>query len=102
MILDLYFWSFKMSITQAKIDRCIDLVKKYGGTKLILFGSALENPENANDLDLACDGINGWEFFELGAKLEELIEAPVDLIPMSPPTRFLNYIEKQGKVIYQS
>jgi predicted nucleotidyltransferase len=68
---------------------------------LILFGSALEDPENANDLDLACDGVEGWKIFELGARLEELIAAPVDLIPLSLSTRFTKYVEKQGKVIYR-
>ena len=91
-----------MFITQEKLNRCIDLVKKYGGTKLVIFGSALENPETGNDLDLACDGVEGWEIFELGARLEELMAGPVDLIPLTPPTRFTKYIEKQGKVIYET
>ena len=91
-----------MFITQEKLNRCIDLVKKYGGKKLVIFGSALENPETANDLDLACDGVEGWEIFELGARLEELMAGPVDLIPLTPPTRFTKYIEKQGKVIYET
>ncbi len=91
-----------MFITQEKLNQCIELVKKYGGTKLLLFGSVLENPENANDLDFACDGVEGWKIFELGARLEELMAGPVDLIPLSPPTRFTKYIEKQGKIIYET
>ena len=90
----------KMSITQEKINKCIDIVKEYGGTKLILFGSALEDPQNANDLDLACEGVDGWKIYELGARLEELISTNVDLVPLSPKTRFTKYLEKQGKVIY--
>ncbi len=91
-----------MVITQEKLNQCIELVKEYGGTKLLLFGSFLEDPENANDLDLACDGVWGWKIFELGARLEELMRMPVDLIPLSPPTRFTRYIEKQGKIIYEA
>lgn len=90
-----------MLITQEKLNQCIELVKKYGGTKLLLFGSVLEDPENANDLDLACDGVEGWKIFELGARLEELMAGPVDLIPLSPPTRFTKYIEKKGRIIYK-
>ncbi|UCE05089.1 MAG: nucleotidyltransferase domain-containing protein [bacterium] len=91
-----------MSISKAQINKCIALVKEFGATKLILFGSALENPEEAYDIDLACDGIAGWKFFELGARLEESISAPVDLVPLTPPTRFTKYIEKKGRIIYES
>ena len=91
-----------MLLMQEKLNQCIELVKEYGATTLLLFGSALENPETANDLDLACDGVEGWKIFELGARLEELMAGPVDLIPLTPPTRFTKYIEKQGKVIYET
>ena len=91
-----------MPISKEQIDKCISLSKEFGATKLILFGSVLENPEKANDIDLACDGIDGWKIYELGARLEELISASVDLVPLTPATRFTRYIEKKGDVIYAS
>lgn len=90
-----------MSVNQKMIDTCISLARKYGATKLILFGSALEDPKNAADIDLACDGIDGWEFFEFGAKLEELVSVPIDILPLQPPTRFTKYIERKGRTIYE-
>lgn len=45
-----------MSISQTHLDRAITLAKAYGATRLILFGSALVQPQQARDLDLACDG----------------------------------------------
>ena len=90
-----------MAITKEQIEKCTELVKQYGASKLILFGSALENPATARDLDLACDGVDGWKFFELGGLLEELVSVPVDLIPLSPPNRFTKYIEKKGRIIYE-
>jgi len=50
-----------MGIQQAQIERAIALAKAYGATRLILFGSALEAPAQAKDLDLACDGVPGWK-----------------------------------------
>lgn len=91
-----------MPISKNQIDRCVSLAREYGAKKMILFGSALENPERANDLDLACEGIEGWSLFEFGARLEELLLVPVDLVPLSPPTRFTRYVEKKGRVIYES
>jgi len=84
------------------IVKCVSLAKEYGAHKLILFGSGLEEPETANDLDLACDGIAGWKLFEFGARLEELLSIPIDLVALTPATRFTKYIEKKGRIIYES
>ena len=91
-----------MGIDRSQIERCIILAKEFGTKKLILFGSALEDPENAKDLDLACEGLSGWKIFELGAKVEEELHIPVDIFPLSPITRFTKYIEKKGEIIYES
>ncbi len=88
-----------MSIEQEQLDRAIAIAKLYGATRLILFGSAAIKPEEAGDLDLACDGVDGWEFYELGARLEEELKIPLDLISLNPPTRFTRLVERKGKVL---
>ena len=88
-----------MAIRQEQIDRAVALAKSYGATRLILFGSAAATPEQARDLDLACDGIAGWKFYELGARLEEELRIPLDLVSLSPPNRFTRLIERRGKVL---
>jgi len=88
-----------MAIQPKHLERIIELAKAYGATRLILFGSVLTEPARANDLDLACDGVNGWKLYELGAAIEEEIEASLDLVPLSPPNRFTRMIERSGKVL---
>ena len=88
-----------MAIRQEQIDRAVALAKAYGATRLILFGSAAATPEQAKDLDLACDGVAGWKFYELGARIEEELRIPLDLVPLSPPNRFTRLIERRGKVL---
>lgn len=88
-----------MAISKAQIERAVILSRDYGSTRLILFGSAATTPETAQDIDLACDGIVGWRIFELGARLEEELKTPVDLIPLSPSTPFTKIVERQGKVL---
>ena len=89
-----------MKIQQEHLNRAIELAKTYGVTRLLLFGSAATNLEQAKDLDLACDGIIGWKLYELGARLEEELNVPLDLVPLSPPSRFTDVIERRGKVLY--
>ncbi len=86
-----------MPFNQQQFDKITSLAKSYGATKLILFGSARDNPETARDIDLACDGISGWRLYELAARLEDEINAPLDLVSLVPPTRFTQMIERNGR-----
>jgi predicted nucleotidyltransferase len=89
-----------MAIRQEQLERAIVLAKTYGATRLILFGSAATKPDQARDLDLACDGVAGWKLYELGARLEEELRIPLDLVPLTPPTPFTRLIERRGRVLF--
>lgn len=88
-----------MGISTKQIEKSVKIAKEYGAKRLIIFGTALENPEQARDLDLACDGIDGWKLFEFGDRLEAELQMSVDIIPLNPPTRFSRYIEAKGKIL---
>lgn len=88
-----------MSIRPEQLERAVELARHYGATRLILFGSALTQPERARDLDLACDGVPGWNLFALGAALEEELKLSLDLVPLSPPTAFTRLIEREGRTL---
>jgi len=88
-----------MAINQSQIEKLVSLARAYVATRLILFGSALESQETARDLDLACDGVQGWKLYALAARLEEELHTPLDIIPLSPPTRFTRLIESKGRVL---
>jgi len=86
-----------MNISDEQFNRIIKLAQEYGANKLILFGSMLINPKEARDIDLACDGVSGWKLFELAARLEDELHIPLDLLPLSPQTRFTSLVERQGR-----
>lgn len=86
-------------IGKTQIERIKTIAKSYGATRLIIFGSALDMSKEARDLDLACEGVAGWKLYELAARLEEELRMPIDLIPLSPPTRFTRLIENRGKAL---
>jgi predicted nucleotidyltransferase len=88
-----------MAIGQPQLQKIISLAKAYGAVRLILFGSSVETPDQARDIDLACDGVPGWKLYELAARLEEELHAPLDIVPLSPPSRFTRLIERRGKVL---
>jgi len=88
-----------MAIGQPQLQKIISLAKAYGAVRLILFGSSVETPEQTRDIDLACEGVPGWKLYELAARLEEELHAPLDIISLSPPSRFTRLIERRGKVL---
>ena len=91
-----------MAVSQENINDAIELAKEFGATHLLLFGSALDDSENANDLDLGISGIDNSKFFLFGGKLENLINISVDLVPLDMDSPFVDYIKKHGKYIYGS
>ncbi len=88
-----------MIINKTQVEKILSLAKKYGATRLILFGSATKIRKKARDLDLACDGVPGWKLYEFAALLEQELKTSLDIVPLSPQTRFTKYIEKKGKVL---
>lgn len=88
-----------MILTKLLIEKIVSMSKAYGATRLILFGSAADRPEEARDIDLACDGVPGWKLYELAARLEEELNTPLDIVPLSPPTHFTKLIEARGKAL---
>jgi len=91
-----------MAVTQQHIDKAIELAKEYGATKVLLFGSALTDPENANDLDIGVFGIPDEHFFQFGGTLDIELGFNVDVIPLKQKSPFVEYIIKHGKYIYES
>ena len=87
-------------LTREAIERCKAVAKQFGANRLVLFGSAAES-HTARDIDLACDGVTGWDFFRFGAALEEALSMPVDLVPLRDD-RFSKYVTSRGQVIYES
>lgn len=85
-----------MNIGKETFDTITSIAKKYGATQIILLGSALENPAEVRDIDLACGGVLGWKLFELSARLENALHIIIDLIPLTSSTRFARHIEAHG------
>ena len=88
-----------MAVSNIQIKKIVAVAKAYGATRLILFGSALETPGKARDIDLACDGVPGWKLYELAARLEEDIKTNLDIVPLTPSTKFTKLIEQKGKAL---
>jgi predicted nucleotidyltransferase len=89
-------------ITNEQINTCTDIARRFGARRLVLFGGAAEDPARARDIDLLCDGVEGLDFFRMGAEMEERTQAVIDLVPMAPATRFTRYVLDRGKILHEA
>lgn len=81
------------------IERIITVAKEYGATRLILFGSYADNPSEAHDIDLACDGIQGWKLYEFAGHLENELQILLDIVALTPSSSLTQRIESEGTVL---
>ncbi len=86
-----------MKIGKPEFEKIVSIAKSYGATRIILFGSILESPDKAKDLDIGCDGVNGWKLFTLASRLEEELMTSLDIVTLTPASRFTRLIEARGK-----
>ena len=77
----------------------IRYAKKYGISKVYLFGSSLAQ-DDYNDIDLAIYGIKPGLFFKFYGELMRNLPKPIDLIDLSEKSLFNQLIEKNGVIIY--
>jgi predicted nucleotidyltransferase len=88
-------------MNETMIERCADIARAFGVKKLILFGTAAESLETAADVDFACEGIEGWDLYRFGAKLEEELGRNVDIVALRARDRFSQYIVEKGRTLYE-
>ena len=91
-----------MPVTLEQINKAVGIAKLYGATKVLLFGSALDDMNNANDLDIAVLGIQENKFLVFGATLDIELGIQVDVVPLNNKSPFIDYIKKKGRYIYES
>lgn len=91
-----------MPVTQDQIDRAVEVARSYGATSVLLFGSALEDLTTARDLDLAVDGVPGWDFFRMSAEMERSAKVALDIIPLDQDTWFTRRIRDRSRSLYES
>jgi len=87
-------------ITEKDKEVILKSAKKYKVSCVILFGSALRDDVEANDIDIAVKGIEPELFFKFYAELFKILSKPVDLVDLSRKSLFNDLIEETGVTIY--
>jgi len=89
-----------MSVTKEDIDLIIEISKSFGAERVMLFGSVLLDPETANDIDIAVEGIPDAEFLLYAGTIENRLRKSIDVVPIEIDNPFVRQILSKGKWIY--
>lgn len=90
-----------MPASEQQLKRTVAVLRRHGATRVVLFGSAMASPENAQDLDVACSGLSPKEYLRAVGDLMDELNVPVDLVDLSDRTPFTRMIEEKGRIIYE-
>lgn len=90
-----------MRVTDEHLNIIIDRAKALHLQKVILFGGALEHPDDTHDIDIAVATAEGENFLAFAVDLERALPSVwVDVVPIQPNTPFIEYVERKGRVLY--
>ncbi|MEW5692959.1 MAG: nucleotidyltransferase domain-containing protein [Candidatus Hydrogenedentota bacterium] len=85
-----------------KIDKTISILKGYGAKDIYLFGSILKNRFSVySDVDIAVSGLPEERYFEIMAKITDVLKRPVDLIDLDEKTIFTEYLKNDSEELYR-
>jgi predicted nucleotidyltransferase len=87
-------------ISERDKELLFSYAKEFGVKELYLFGSSLDDPEKALDIDLAVKGLPSIAFFSFYGKLLRNLSKPVDVVNLSKPSRFTKFIQSHAVKIY--
>ena len=80
--------------------KLLETAKRYKVAKLYLFGSNLDTSREANDIDIAVEGIADNVFFKFYSEIIFALSKPVDLIDLKKKSLLNDMVKSEGILIY--
>ena len=90
-----------MIVPEERMLRAVNALKEFGARRVLLFGSYLDAPERANDVDLAVEGIPLNRLLDADVAVCEILEVPMDLISREENPEFFDIVARRGKVLFE-
>jgi uncharacterized protein len=76
------------------------IARKYRVSRLLLFGSSIQDTPESHDIDIAVEGIDDKDFYAFYGELIYSLSKPVDVVDLSRKSKFIELVLKEGVPIY--
>jgi predicted nucleotidyltransferase len=80
--------------------KIVKIGKRFGASKIFLFGSSTTPGDGGRDIDLAVRGVGASRFFEFYGELIFGLSKPVDLVDLGKESKFTKMILSEGVLLY--
>lgn len=90
-----------ISLLNKRLNVAVKTLTEMGAKRIILFGSMVESPEKAHDVDIAVEGIPLNRILEADVKIHEVLQTPIDLISREESPVFFDIVKDYGRVLYE-
>ena len=91
-----------MVIAEDRLQQVVDALRSMGARRVLLFGSCLDAPDHARDIDLAVEGIPLDRLLDADVAVHDILDVPTDLVSREENPAFYEIVEKRGKVLFQT
>ena len=90
-----------MVIPEYKLQKAVKTLCDLGARRILPFGSILDSPDTARDIDLAVEGIPLNRIVDADVAVHEILQLPMDLISREENPAFFDIIKDNAKVLYE-
>jgi predicted nucleotidyltransferase len=91
-----------MHITSEKMQTVVDVLRSMGARTVVLFGSMVDAPEMARDVDIAVEGIPLTRILDADVAVHDLLGVPTDLVSHEENPAFFDVVKDYGRILFQA
>jgi predicted nucleotidyltransferase len=91
-----------MKITDDQLQSVVDVLRSMGARTIVLFGSMVESPDTARDVDIAVEGIPLGRILDADVVVHEMLGVPTDLVCREENPAFFDVVRDYGRVLFQA
>ena len=90
-----------MILTETMLSQAVNVLRRLGAKRVVLFGSCATDPSTAMDVDLAVEGIPLNRLLDADVEVHDTLRAPTDLISREENPSLYDIVTRYGKVLYE-
>ena len=94
--------AISMNVTNEQLQSVVDALRSLGARTVVLFGSMVETPATARDVDIAVEGIPLRRILEADVLIHDLLGVPTDLVSREENPAFFDVVRDYGRVLFQA
>jgi predicted nucleotidyltransferase len=91
-----------VKVTNEQLQAVVRALRSMGARTIVLFGSMVDSPETAHDVDIAVAGIPLSRILDADVAVHDLLGVPTDLVSREENPAFFDVVKDYGRILFQA